>query len=84
MNTVFLLIAEFETSQIELSKLCEKYLGMDIRKASTLAANRKLPVPAYRIGSQRSAWIIHADDLARLIDSRRENAKKEWQLLRSS
>lgn len=82
MNTLFLLIAEFETSQIPLSQVCEKYLGMDNRKACTEAARRKLPVPAYRCGSQKSSWIIHANDLAEHIEKKREMAKDEWKALR--
>jgi len=34
----------------------------------------QLPIPAYRIGSQKSPWLISATDLARHIDHQRENA----------
>lgn len=51
MNTLFLLMAEFNTSNIELSAVSQKYFGMSPATAEAKANACKLPVPTYRIGT---------------------------------
>ncbi|HCR0138270.1 TPA: pyocin activator PrtN family protein [Klebsiella aerogenes] len=83
MNTMFLLMAEYETTNILLANISEKYLGMAPSTANKKAAAGLLPFPVYRIGStQKAAWVIHVEDLAEHIDYRRAAAKAEWQALR--
>ncbi|MET5576871.1 pyocin activator PrtN family protein [Klebsiella aerogenes] len=83
MNTMFLLMAEYETTNILLVNISEKYLGMAPSTANKKAAAGLLPFPVYRIGStQKAAWVIHVQDLAERIDYRRAAAKAEWQALR--
>lgn len=83
MNTMFLLMAEYETSNILLADIAEKYLGMASTTANKKAAAGLLPFPVYRLGiSQKAAWVIHVQDLAEHIDTRRKTAKAEWQALR--
>lgn len=78
MNTLFLLMAEFESATVDLETVAQKYLGMDKRAAYRDAAASSLPFPAFRCGSQKSPWMVHVSDLAEWIDSEREKAKKDW------
>ncbi|MGH1371161.1 MAG: pyocin activator PrtN family protein [Cellvibrionaceae bacterium] len=81
MNTVFLLMAEFETADIPLKDCCEKYFGLQIKEACRKAATQKLPVPVFRGGSQKSGWLISAQDLANFLDQKREDARNDWKRL---
>ncbi len=78
-STFFSLMAEFQTSQIELDKICVKYFGLTVREAKKRASLNRLPVPAFRCSGQKSSWLIHLQDLADLIDTQRQNAQEIWQ-----
>lgn len=47
MNTMFLLMAEYETATVPLSQVCEKYFGMKATTAERKAADNKLPIPTF-------------------------------------
>ncbi len=82
MNTIFLLLAEFETGIIPLDDLAEKYLGLNPAQARRRAARQALPFPVHRaIGSQKAPWLVNAQDFARHLDQQREAAKIEWKAL---
>jgi hypothetical protein len=74
MKTVFLLLAEYETGIIPLDKIADRWFGLTTRKAAERAAAGALPVAAFRLGSQKSQWQIHATDLALWIDEQRAAA----------
>ena len=76
MNTVFLLMAEYETSQIPLSVVAEKFLSISPSWADKKANLGELPFPTYR-DNQKSGRLVHISDLAEWIDKKREVAKKE-------
>ncbi|ODQ06481.1 pyocin activator PrtN family protein [Shigella sp. FC1655] len=76
MNTVFLLLAEYETSQIPLSVVAEKFLSISPSWADKKANLGELPFPTYR-DNQKSGRLVHISDLAEWIDKKREVAKKE-------
>ncbi|SPZ22153.1 Pyocin activator protein PrtN [Providencia rettgeri] len=78
MNTVFLLMAEFETSQIPLSVVAEKFLNLTPSYADRQATLGKLPFPTYRDDSQKAPRMVHISDLAEWIDKRRSEARKEF------
>jgi hypothetical protein len=78
-STFFALLAEFNTATIELSVACKKYFGLTPPEAAKRANLNKLPIPAFRCGTQKAAWMIHAEDLANHIDNQRQNARSEWQ-----
>lgn len=72
MNTIFLLMAEFETASIPLSDVCEKYFGMKPATADKKAALGQLPLPTFRAGeSQKAPRMIHIQDLADYIEKQR-------------
>lgn len=76
MNTIFLLMAEYETSQIPLSVVAEKFLSISPSWADKKANLGELPFPTYR-DNQKSGRLVHISDLAEWIDKKREVAKKE-------
>lgn len=78
MNTVFLLMAEFETSQVPLSVVAEKFLNLTPAYADKKAALCELPFPTYRDdSSQKAPRMVHISDLAEWIDKQRDKSKKE-------
>ncbi|CAI1502043.1 Pyocin activator protein PrtN [Serratia grimesii] len=78
MNTMFLLMAEYEKSNIPLSEIAEPYLGLKPSTAEQKAAEGKLPIATFRVGNtQKSPRLVHVEDLAALIDQRRKEAKEE-------
>ncbi|WP_071883775.1 pyocin activator PrtN family protein [Serratia marcescens] len=78
MNTMFLLMAEYERSSIPLSEIAERYLGLRPSTAEQKAAEGKLPIVTFRVGNtQKSPRMVHVADLAELIDQRRKAAKEE-------
>ncbi len=83
MNTAFLLMAEFETSQIPLEKVCPLF-GLTPPEAAKRAARAALPVPAYRLASQKSPWLVDVQALASYLDEKKAAAESEWQRIRSS
>ncbi|EHY5638079.1 pyocin activator PrtN family protein [Escherichia coli] len=84
MNTLFLLMAEFNTPNIELSAVSQKYFGMSPATAEAKANACKLPVPTYSIGtSQKAKRCINIQDLAEYIDKRREEGRAEWERVRT-
>ena len=83
MNTVFLLMAEYETSQIPLERLCPMF-GLTPAEASKRAARAALPVPAYRLASQKSPWLVDVHALAAYLDQKRALAAEEWRRVRGA
>lgn len=82
-STYFGLLAEFGTAEVPLEQICEKYFGMNSRKAKQRAAMRQLPIPTYHAGSQKSPWLVSITDLAEHIDKRKAEAKKEFERVNS-
>lgn len=72
------LIEEFGTSEIDLDLVAAKYLAMTPRTANMEAGMNRLPFPTYRLGGQKSPRKVAADQLARVIESRRKEAEREW------
>ena len=77
-STYFALLSEFGTSEIPLDKCCLKYFGLDVLEAKRRAGLQKLPIPAYRPGSQKSGWLISAHDLSVRIDELQKEARLQW------
>jgi hypothetical protein len=73
-STYFGLLAEFGESNIPLERVVPKYFGLCFEEARRRAPAKMLPCRAFRLGGQKSPWLVSAADLAELIDSRREKA----------
>ncbi|MAX54467.1 MAG: pyocin activator protein PrtN [Alcanivoracaceae bacterium] len=82
MNTLFLIMAEFETAEIPLALIAEKYLGLNPDQAKRRALRQALPFPVHRgAKSQKAPWLVHAQDLANHLDAQREEAAREWKAI---
>lgn len=79
MNTLELLKREFDGPTAPLVDISTKYLGISARKAGDMAKANTLPLPAYRLGSQKSPWLVSLVDLAKLIDRQAEGARTDWE-----
>ena len=82
-STMFFLLAEFGTGQIPVED-CAKYFGKSKSDAKADAARQKLPVPTFRLGSQKSPWLVSADVLAAYIDQNKQAAMASWQNLNAA
>lgn len=71
MNTYFGLLAEFGEANIPLEKVAPKYFGLSAEEAKRRAPAKILPCPAFRLGGQKSPWLVSVADLAKLIDEKR-------------
>ncbi len=80
-TTVFLLLAEFGTGHIPLERCCHHF-GMKPEEANRRAMRQSLAVPVFRLGSQKSPWLVSVEVLAAYIDGQRDQATKQWQKLR--
>lgn len=84
MNTTFLLMAEYETSQIPLAVVAKKFLNITEAYADKKANLGELPFPVYRdTTSQKSIRMVHISDLAEWIDHQRKTAQNELSFIRS-
>ena len=74
-DTYLALLVEFGTAAIPLDRLALKFLGLSQRRAKELASTNGLPLPCFRCGSQKSQWLVHAQDLANYIDQERDDQR---------
>lgn len=82
MNTVFLLMTEFNTPTIPLSQIAERYLGMKPETANKKSNAGGLPIPSFRLDDgQKAPRVVHITDLANFIDKKCEEAKKELEYI---
>ncbi len=80
MNTTFLLMAEYETSQIPLAVVAKKFLNITEAYADKKANLGELPFPVYRdTSSQKSIRMVHISDLAEWIDKQRNIARSNFE-----
>lgn len=82
MNTVFMLLAEFGTGHIPLER-CAHIFGLSADEAAKRANRQALPVPAFRLGTQKSPWLVDASELAAFLDSKKATAASEWRRVRA-
>ena len=75
-STYFGLLAEFGEANIPLARVAPKYFGLSFEEARRRAPTQMLPCPVFRLGGQKSPWLVSAFDLATLIDRRRDQAAK--------
>lgn len=81
MNTLFLLMAQYNASAIiSLDQVCEDYfrhLSPDQFQRKVNAGSIQIPITRLEAGTQKSAKGIFLTDLARYLDDRHAAAVKE-------
>lgn len=74
-------MAEYETTDIPLETIATKYFNITHRdKVSSMARHSEFPFPVYRMGGQRSQWMVNIADLAEYIDKARAKAREDFEL----
>ncbi|WP_442958338.1 pyocin activator PrtN family protein [Povalibacter sp.] len=73
-STYFGLLAEFGEANVRLERVAPKYFGLSYDEARRRAPAKLLPCRVFRLGGQKSPWLVSAADLAELIDRQRERA----------
>lgn len=81
--TLFLVLAEYGTAQIPVER-CAAQFGMTPNEAKAAARRQALPVPCYRLGSQKSPWVVDAAALANHIRAKRAAAEVEWKRIHAA
>lgn len=73
-STYFGLLAEFGEANIPLDRVAPKYFGLSVDEARRRAPSKLLPCRVFRLGGQKSPWLVSAADLAEIIDRQRGRA----------
>lgn len=84
MNTIFLLMAQYEgRAVIPLHLVCNDYMNLTVEKFKRKCLDGEIDIPIVRLGaeSQKAALGIHLSDLADYIDRQREKATAEQRKL---
>jgi hypothetical protein len=77
MNTIFLLLAEFEESMIPAERIGEKYFGLKKVETYRRINEGKFPLPAFKlVESQKAPYLVNVADLAAYLDKMRDQEKK--------
>lgn len=84
MNTVFLLLAEYETGDIPLHIIGEKYFGFNRRTTTEWALGKKFPFPVFRAGSAKSEWLVSVQDFAVFLDEKKSEARNQIETLKKA
>lgn len=79
MNTLFFLVAEFDTADIPLDKVAQKYLAISPNEARRKASLQALPFAVFRAGGQKTPWLVRAADLADYLDKQVDMHRKLWE-----
>lgn len=82
MNTFFAIMAEYQTAQIPVER-CASLFGLEPKEALRRASLQRLPVPAFRAGTQKSPWLVDAAKLAQHLDDAKAKAQQEWEKMRA-
>jgi hypothetical protein len=79
VSTAFALMVEFGTMVIPLETICERFLGLNYRKALEHHRRGTLAFPAARLAdSQKGPLMVNLFQLAEYIDAQFASAKREW------
>lgn len=77
-----LLMAQYESPTIPLEEVRETYFNITSKRESdNKARNHDYPVPVFKLGGQRSPWMLHIKDLADYIDRVQREQSEVWKLV---
>ena len=80
MKTTFMLLAEYETSDIPLNIIAGKYFGYSAKSTNEMARHDEFPFPVYRGGNPKSHWLVNVVDLAHYLDGVKAKAREKHRL----
>ena len=73
-STYATLLVEHRSTVVPLRDIAKPYLGTSVERAQVMANRGDLELPCFRLGNQRSPWLVHLFDLAQHIDAQRAEA----------
>lgn len=80
MNTLFALLARYESTEIPLEDISSEFLGITPRTARQRASAALLPFPTFKIrDSEKAPYLVRAQDLSEYIDKKYKEAREEWE-----
>lgn len=84
MNTLFLLMSEFNSIHVPIEHVATKYLSLSRREAMERANKNTLPFPVFRGSESRKApMLVDLRDVANWLDKIRMVHKKDWEQLQN-
>lgn len=84
MNTLFMLMAQYEKPVVPLEECCDS-LGYSYSTARRMASQGTFPVPLIQSHEGRKTrYQVHLQDLADYFDRKREEARKLFQETRAA
>lgn len=81
MKTTYMLLLEFETSDIPLKAVAAKYFNLSEEKMGQWARQHKFPFPVFRGGTQKSQWLVSVTDLGEYLDKQKEEAREQFKAM---
>lgn len=69
---------------IPLTEICVEYLGMQERQAKERAAAKTLPFPCFKLGGNKSPWMVRVDDFIAHLDAQADAAREAWDCRREA
>lgn len=81
MKTAYMLLAEYESSDIPLNLIAEKYFGCSAKCTNQMARHNEFPFPVFRGGNPKSHWLVNVVDLAQYLDEIKAKAREKHRLL---
>lgn len=86
--TALMLMLQYGATAVELRTVCHLFGFKDEYEANRAVNDGLLPVPTFKLrDSQKSPYLIHAEDLAKHIEIQRQQAAEEqasWTKKRAS
>lgn len=76
MNTLYHLLAEYESIHVPLTRISEKYLNLSSPEACRKANAQSLPFPSFKADGLRSVWMVDLRDMAEWLDRLRTETKR--------
>lgn len=81
-KTLFLLMYQFESTEIPLEKICGEF-GLDIQQAKRKASHQTLPVPFYK-KSRNSGYFCSTEAYAKYLEKLAATAHLEHQKMNNA
>jgi len=80
MNTQFLLLAQYNGKiNIPITEIAKEYFDYSPSLAKRKAAHQQYPFPVFKVGSQKSEWLVDIVELARFLDEQKAKSKQDWE-----
>ncbi|MDA3806590.1 MAG: pyocin activator PrtN family protein [Thiomicrorhabdus sp.] len=78
MKMMYFLMAQYDKPVVELDVIASEYLGIDNPQLVKRKASKgDIPFPVFKLGDNKSPWMVSLQDLADWIEKKRDTAKAD-------